>query len=152
MNQNEAEEYTLNIFLNNPTFTNSAISYSEGILKSTDKNVSWTEFSVQTNKTGFELSGRINFTYSNLGVDYPDRDQLKVYPNPVMEKLIIGNGQLTIRDVVVFDANGRKQKIESIKHTAENKIVTNISHLPAGIYFVKVITDNGEVTEKIIKQ
>ena len=113
LNQNEAEEYTLNIFLNNPTFTNSAISYSEGILKSTDKNVSWTEFSVQTNKTGFELSGRIDFTYSNLGVDYPDRDQLKVYPNPVMEKLIIGNGQLTIKNIDIYDINGKKQKAES---------------------------------------
>ena len=32
----------------------------------------------------------------------------------------------------------------------ENKI--NISHLPAGVYFVKITTDTGEVIKKVIKQ
>jgi Leucine-rich repeat (LRR) protein len=62
--QNEADEYICNISLNNPTFENSAISYSDGILKSTDSNVLYTYFTVQTNKEGFELSGGIKFSYS----------------------------------------------------------------------------------------
>ncbi|MDR2970724.1 MAG: T9SS type A sorting domain-containing protein [Bacteroidales bacterium] len=28
----------------------------------------------------------------------------------------------------------------------------NISHLPAGLYFVKIITEQGEVVKKVVKQ
>jgi len=63
--KNEAGEYTLPISLNNPIFKNSAISYFDGILRSKDNTVSFTDFTVQTNKEGLELRGTIYFTYPN---------------------------------------------------------------------------------------
>jgi len=47
---------------------------------------------------------------------------------------------------------GRKQKAESRKQKTEDEIVIDISHLPAGVYFVKVATEQGEITKKIVKQ
>jgi hypothetical protein len=61
-------DYTRAITLNTPTFGNSAISYREGILKSTGSSVSSTGFTVQTGKPGFELSGTMNFTYSDVNI------------------------------------------------------------------------------------
>jgi hypothetical protein len=44
---------------------------------------------------------------------------------------------------------GRKQKAESRKGEKEN--VVDISELSAGIYFVKISTEQGIITKKIIK-
>jgi len=150
--KNEAEEYTCPISLNNPTFGNSAISYSDGILKSTDKNVTYTQFTVQTTKEGFELSGVMYLYYSNVGIDTIDEDRLKIYPNPNTGELTITNYELQIMSVEVFDVNGRRQKAESRKQKAESEIVIDISHLPSGVYFVKVATEQGDIVKKIVKQ
>jgi hypothetical protein len=56
-------EYYYNINLNNPTFGNNAISYSNGVLKSANSNVSLTSFTVQTGNPDFILEGAIEFNY-----------------------------------------------------------------------------------------
>ena len=58
-----AGEYKHSISLNSPTFDQSAISYAGGALKSTDNTVISTGFSVQTNKSGFDLSGTLKLSY-----------------------------------------------------------------------------------------
>jgi len=151
--KNEAGEYTLPVSLNNPAFTNSAISYSEGILKSTDKTVEYTGFSVPTNREGFELTGYMMFIYSDKpGIDSPESMQLKIYPNPTTRELKIESGELRIEHIDIYDVEGRKQITESRKQKAEREIVIDISHLPAGVYFVKVMTEQGGITKKIIKR
>jgi hypothetical protein len=69
-----------------------------------------------------------------------------IFPNPTTGELQITNYELQITNVEVFDVYGRKQKAESRKQN-----MLDISHLPAGIYFVKIITEAGEVVKKIIK-
>jgi len=155
--KNEEEEYALAILLNNPTFTDfwgvpySSISYSEGILKSMDNTVAYPKFIVQTNKDGFELSGTMAFIYSDVGTDTIDEDYLKIYPNPNTGELTIENGNLKIKNIGIYDVNGRKQKATSRKQQAGGTTVIDISHLPHGIYFVKIDTETGEVVRKIVK-
>ena len=151
--KNEAEEYILTIFLNNPSFDKSAISYSDGILKSTDKNITYCNFTTQTNKQGYELSGVLKFIYSDdAGIDSPESEQLKIYPNPTTGELIVTSYKLRVTSVEVFDVNGKKQEAKNRKQKAEGKIVIDISLFPTGIYFVKVFTEQGEVVRKIVKQ
>jgi len=64
-------EYIYPISLNTPVFGNSAISYENGILKSTDNTVSLSSFTVQTGKTGYELSGTLNFIYDEMSEYHP---------------------------------------------------------------------------------
>jgi hypothetical protein len=149
--KNEAGDYTLPISLNNPTFENSAISYSNGILKSTNKNVSWTNFTVQTNNVHFEMKGEFKFTYSDdSGIIESDNEQIKVYPNPTTGELSVFSYQFSVISVEVFDVSGKK--LISFESLMSQEITINISHLTAGIYFVKVITEQGEITKKIVKQ
>jgi hypothetical protein len=154
--KNEAGEYIRTISLNAPTFKSNAISYSDGILKSTDTAVSSTYFTVKTNKVGYELyelSGTMKFSYSDdVGINSQDRVGLKVYSNPTTEELRITNYESRINNVEIYDMNGRKQKAESGKQKAENEIVIDIFHLPTGVYFVKVMTEQGEIVRKIVKQ
>ena len=85
---------------------------------------------------------------------------LRVYPNPTTGVLNIqetmNNEQLTMNNVEVFDIYGRKvisdMRLSDMRYpTSEigkSEITINISHLPAGIYFLKV----GNETVKVVKQ
>jgi len=106
---NEIDGYTHSILLNNPTFGNSAIAYWDNILKSTDNTVSATSFTTQTGKPGFELSGTMSFTYSNVGISMPDKNKLKVYPNPTTGELTIDNGQWTMWRFLIFMGENNSQ-------------------------------------------
>jgi len=144
------EEYTCPISLNNPTFGNSAISYSEEILKSTDSTVSSTSFSVQTGKSGYELSGTMHLSYSIVGIEDPENIQLKIYPNPTTGELRIENYELEIKSVEVFDIYGRKCHASRVA-CYSSPVTLNISHLQAGTYLIKINTEAGTKTLKVIK-
>jgi len=75
--------------------------------------------------------------------------ELRVYPNPTTGELTIDNGELTIDNVEIFDIYGNKVS-PLISHSSP-LISINISHLPAGVYFVKITTKNGVFVEKVVK-
>jgi hypothetical protein len=65
---------------------------------------------------------------------------------------IINENLIPIKQIEVFDVFGRRQKAESRKGEEEKgEVVMDISDLQVGIYFVKIITDKGVITKKIIK-
>jgi hypothetical protein len=84
----------------------------------------------------------------SLGInDVLSDNNLVIYPNPVTDKLIIENGELKINNVEIFDIAGKKLS------TIDYQLPTiNVSVLPAGIYFVKITTDKGVLTNKFIKE
>ena len=84
-----------------------------------------------------------------VGITDLQLSSFNIFPNPTTGKLTINNEQLTIDNVEIFDIMGRKQKTESRK--GEKEIVVNISELPAGVYFVKISTESGILTKKVIK-
>jgi len=142
---NNNNEYTCTISLNEPIFGNGAISYFEGILKSTDNSVLSTSFIVQTGKSGFELSGTMNFTYSNVGINTSESIQPRVYPNPA--KAIIHFENTNNIDIISGSLINIYGQI--IKQFEPNITQINISNIPSGIYFVKFSTSNGNVIQKI---
>lgn len=150
--KNETDEYTCSILLNNPIFESDAISYSNGILKSNNNTILYTMFTIQTNKDGFELSGEMKFIYSTVGIEETDSSSLSVYPNPTSGELMVTSYGLQVTGVEVLDINGKKQQITSKKQNIEDEMIIDISYLPAGIYFVKIVTEQGDVVRKIVKQ
>jgi hypothetical protein len=55
-----------------------------------------------------------------------------------------------VTSIEVFDIYGRAVSTHYSLLTTHYSI--DIAHLPAGIYFVKVFTENGVFVEKVIKQ
>jgi len=153
LKENETGEYTHSIPLNNPSFENSAISYSDGILKSTDITINNTNFTVQTiGNNNYQLSSTMYFTYTITDIKSPENINLKIYPNPTTGELKIENGELKIKSIEVFDINGRKQKAESRRQKGQGKTVIDMSHLPTGMYLLHIDTEQGEVIKKVVKQ
>ena len=78
-------------------------------------------------------------------------EKITVTPNPTTGELRIDNGQLTIDNVEVFDVYGRKLSSHHLITSSSHHLI-NISHLPAGLYFVKITTEAGMVVKKVVKQ
>ena len=71
---------------------------------------------------------------------------ITVYPNPTKDELKIESGELKVESIEIADITGKTiQQFSSVT-------TINVSHLSSGIYFVKIKTDKGELTKKIIKE
>ena len=93
-------------------------------------------------------------------------NQITVYPNPTNGELRMENGELRINSVEIFDVFGRKislQFIEGVDGAAgrgskevwqpqADGVVIDLTVFPSGVYFVRIATEQGIVTKKIIKQ
>ena len=75
-------------------------------------------------------------------------EDITLIPNPTTGQLTINSGQLTIKNVELFDIYGRKV-CHSLPINCYNKL--DISILPNGLYFVRITTEEGIVMKKIIK-
>ena len=78
--------------------------------------------------------------------DFNNSDFVNIYPNPVNEILnidILDNS--TISSIKIYDLQG--------KLILEDKNITiNVSNLSKGLYIVKVITEEREITKKFIRE
>lgn len=77
----------------------------------------------------------------------------EIYPNPASDKVIIHivNINVSSKNISLFDLTGKSYAARIISNDGSN-IVLNISHLPRGMYLVKII--NGSTVEalKMMKQ
>ena len=93
----------------------------------------------------------VNYNFSsncNLStLSFDALKDIKVFPNPVQEKLNIQNPkQISLDKVDVFDMTGKKVKSFSSFDDA-----INLETLERGVYFVKVMSENRTKTFKIMK-
>ena len=73
-----------------------------------------------------------------------------IYPNPVNDRLYIETQTLTqTLTIEVYDIFGRQQDLSAI---SGQQSVINVANLNSGIYFVKVVTENGEVVKRFVKK
>ena len=75
-------------------------------------------------------------------------NDISIYPNPTTGELRIENGELIIKNVELFDMHGKK--ILNSQLSTLNSL--DISHLSAGMYFVRITTEKGVVTKKIVSR
>jgi autotransporter-associated beta strand protein len=73
---------------------------------------------------------------------------VRAYPNPTTGQLTIEDLQFTIENIEVFDLYGKK--MVNCKSSIANTI--DISHLPAGIYLLRIDSGNKQTTLKIVKK
>jgi len=86
-------------------------------------------------------------TPSNVEEETPE---FGFFPNPVSNVLEISGAELNQNRYVLVDAVG---KVQELKITVENnKAHVQVDHLSSGIYFLSVLYDGGQHTEKIIVQ
>ena len=73
-----------------------------------------------------------------------------VYPNPVNDRLYI-EAETEIEEVVIYDIYGRVQNLRN-SETQKLRNSIDVSEFNSGVYFVKVVTENGEAVQRFIKK
>jgi len=90
----------------------------------------------------------IKTAFGTLGLSQnAETQKLTLYPNPVTNNLFLSSDSQKIKSVMIYSINGAL--VKSISNTIEN---IDVSNLNAGSYLVKVTTDQGSFTQKIIKK
>lgn len=79
--------------------------------------------------------------------------ELKLFPNPVSDKLIVGvsNSKTTKGQIEICDLQGKKVKSLSNVDFTLNTII-DVADLSKGEYFIKLITSEGVISKKFLKQ
>ncbi|WP_055435767.1 aryl-sulfate sulfotransferase [Lacinutrix algicola] len=78
-------------------------------------------------------------------VDYALKEsQIKIHPNPVLDYFTI-EALKEIKKVEIYTISGQLLKV------IDNTNTVNIEDLSSGIYLIKINTDDGSITRKIIK-
>jgi len=73
---------------------------------------------------------------------------ISIYPNPSKEKVFI-ESKSTIKSVELFDLQGRLLFVNVVN---ADKTEINLATQNAGIYFIRITTENGNKVQKIIKE
>jgi len=107
------------------------------------------EITTLTNSTGESAVVEVSATNECTDIDEVNViEKVKFYPNPTDEKLQVMSYESRIENIDVFDVFGQKIMTDTFLRHA---ITINISHLPVGVYFVRITTEKGIITKKIVK-
>ncbi|MCL2041236.1 MAG: T9SS type A sorting domain-containing protein [Bacteroidales bacterium] len=103
------------------------------------------------------IGGDVSITDINGG------NGIAVYPNPTSGLITICDVRCATCDIAIFDVMGRAVVVApvetrhatSLQSPIENRpsqITFDVSNLPAGVYFIRITTENGIVTREIVKK
>ena len=77
-------------------------------------------------------------------------DNFNIYPNPVNDKIYIET-EVEVEEVVVYTITGVVAGHQSMVNGQQSTVI-DVTNLNSGIYFVKVVTENGEVVKRFVKK
>lgn len=123
--------------LTEPTFTDENISMQEMFIYTVTGNTTFLESN---------YSNAVVVNYGATVLESADGVEVSLYPNPTSAQISVeAEG---INQVVVLNLMGQ----EVMRQPAStNKITLDMSNLPDGTYFIKVVTETGSITNKVLK-
>ena len=83
-----------------------------------------------------------------LGVGDTTIDAISVFPNPTKGQVTIISPNATIESVTVYDMQGRVVASKEEMSTSMNLDITNMQ---SSVYFIKITTQKGTITKRIVK-
>ena len=146
----------ISLFAANKTFTQTVISANGGTATAAGTQVSWTigepvvatvSDSKNTLTQGFQQS---NLTVSEIKNSNLENVNIKLYPNPTTDLVILETNKITDLDFKIYSTNGKLLKTEKINNTETQIFFTEYS---SGIYFLTISNTKKQIkTFQIIKK
>ena len=79
------------------------------------------------------------------------KPEVKVYPNPTSGEVFIEFvSSNSTADISIFNALGEKISDISVESNGDGKYTLNIGDKPKGVYFIRIQTEQGLTTEKLV--
>ncbi len=75
---------------------------------------------------------------------------INIYPNPVEDELFIAT-EVRVNEVSIYDIYGRLTMSLQVNETTSQQVV-KVADLEAGVYFVNVKTENGNIVKRFVKK
>jgi pectate lyase len=88
----------------------------------------------------------IGIAYETTGVNEPGIKSLRLWLDVTARQLIIGSTDEEIRSVELYSATGKL-----VKEVSGAVGSLDVSELPRGVYIVKVVTKNGDYSQRLLK-
>ncbi|MGB0888089.1 MAG: T9SS type A sorting domain-containing protein, partial [Vicingaceae bacterium] len=101
-----------------------------------------------TNWTNIDAGASFSTNCGTVGISEIEKTAIKIYPNPVQNKLFFELDNEEITELEIVDFSGRV--VTTIANTSANSV--DVSNLPQGIYVLRIFTENGITTNRFIKQ
>ena len=76
-------------------------------------------------------------------------NRIKLYPNPTHDKIHIVNAQGIVHYVSLFDLLGNQLKLTRV---GDSQTCVDLSGYTPGVYFIRIVSDDGITTRKVVKQ
>ena len=108
------------------------------------------DYNFVSGKGNFKQRFTIQFEYEVLGTPGNSLETIAIYPNPTRDLLNIVSPLEVIETVQVLDIHGRT--IQNIKLNASGIHQLDMSNAQTAVYFVKIQTENGSITKRIVKE
>ncbi len=99
----------------------------------------------------------INITVGQwpLGIDNVNSELLKIYPNPANDRVIINYDELKTNhfELTIIDALGKEvYRLENTEPHKKNELSIDVSTLNKGYYTILFKTNNGNYSQKLVKE
>ena len=95
-----------------------------------------------------EPSNTINVTTQPDGIEDYDAAAVNVFPNPTTGMVQVSSSKFQVSGVDVYDVYGKLLKTDAMM---DNSTV-DMSGYAAGVYFLRISTENGVVTKRVVKR
>ncbi|MEX2349611.1 MAG: T9SS type A sorting domain-containing protein [Flavobacteriaceae bacterium] len=98
--------------------------------------------------TEFDIFADENLSSPSFGLG-----QIAIYPNPTQDFIHINaNGINTDFSIEIINMNGQRILTTNYSKETSETATLNISNLTTGMYFLKIISGNNQLTKKLIKK
>ncbi len=106
-------------------------------------NINFLNYEINCNKDDEENDDEENENINDIMTS-----SVNIHPSPVSDKLYIETQTLTqTLTIEIYDVYGRQQSMVN----GQQSTVIDVTNLNSGVYFVKVVTENGETVKRILK-
>jgi hypothetical protein len=146
----EEQSFTISLESLEGDLISTATAYLLDNLLHTITNLSENSYSFSSNESNQKDRFVIVFEEDQLGINELSLGSISLYPNPTKDVVNINSPLAPISSIEVFDLRGRK--VDAIKIDYQNSYQLNIERLKTAVYFIKINTEQGTITKRIIKE
>jgi len=114
----------------------------------TDGTYFWSVQAIDNAFAGSVFAAENSFTVDITNVEQPVCISSVAFPNPVKDRLVINSGMKIIK-IVLTGINGQTILTKRVNNQTTE---LDMSHLPQGVYFLTLESENDILTKKIVKQ
>lgn len=146
---NTAEMYFNNIMLETSGHGNILLALeTRDTLEENDFVISKADIYFDFNYPITTNDAQTTFLASLSIVENTENINLNIYPNPAKDKFTI-SAKSKIHQIEIFDMTGKLIKISTVN---DNESVQDINYLSNGVYLMKVKTNDGNITARLVKE